>query len=111
MQSVDWQPTTGNVEGVITLTPDPVLKDVTYALAEKALSMMNVDMPAFMRGEPCEAKPPVGQARTFLRLVLENADVYDIDAWPLGRVRAVVEAVAAHFFFDCIKSLRGLEIE
>lgn len=85
----------------VTLSPDPVIKDITMGLAQQALALLDTDFGALLQGDPIKPVAPRAP-RQFLELVLENASDYDLDAWPPDYLRAAAEIIAAHFVMACL---------
>lgn len=94
----------------IVLQPAPVLKTITYDVAERGLRFMGVDLDDFMErdGDPPQPQPvPLSKGPAFLDAVLENADQIDLRSMPLDRAQAALGIVAANFFMGCLMASIG----
>ena len=72
---------------------------LTLAQMQEGCLLMGIDPDAVLRGGTAQIPdmPPWPQVHEMFELVVENADTYDLDSWPVGRVRAVLAQVVAHF--------------
>lgn len=97
-------------ERTIRLDPPPVLKTITFDLADRGLQLLGVQIDSLLSGEEVRAQVPVTKGKEFLQVVLENFDDYQFGEMPLTLFRGVVEVVAADFFFECLMNVKGLEL-
>jgi hypothetical protein len=93
-------------EGGWALDPPLELVDadtITLGQIEEGCALLEIDPDAVFSGGEVQIPdvPPWPETKRFFALVVENADAYDLDAMPVGRVRALLAILVDHFGTAC----------
>lgn len=100
-------------DDAVTLSPDPVLRTITFDVFEWACITLGADADEILSGESQARLPPApegGAAVPFLGVVLENFDAYDWGEVPASLRQLIAGHVAGHFWIDVSKEVAAYQV-